>query len=159
MKLDAGPQVIALKDEAETGALGQALAERLSVGDVVYLKGDLGSGKSTLARALIRALTHADQEVPSPTFTLIQTYEGQGGLEIAHLDLYRLKTPDEAHEIGVFELQPEALTLIEWPENLGYLGFDDHLEISLDRPEDKAEGQTAGRIATLTPMGAFRYKD
>ena len=149
------PQDIALKDETATLSLGRALAESLRPGDVVYLSGDLGAGKSTLARALIRALTTPDEDVPSPTFTLIQTYDGHAAdgepISIAHLDLYRVTDPEEVYEIGLFDLEPRALILIEWPDKLGYLGFDDRLEISLD----KAAGD--GRVARLNPKGKFRF--
>jgi tRNA threonylcarbamoyladenosine biosynthesis protein TsaE len=146
-------QDIALEDETATLSLGQALAEVLKPGDVICLTGDLGAGKSTLARALVRALTTPDEDVPSPTFTLMQTYDGHTKdgetIQIAHLDLYRLQDPEEAYEIGLFDLGPEALILIEWPEKLEHLAFDDHLQISLD----KSGGD--GRLARLTPVGKF----
>jgi tRNA threonylcarbamoyladenosine biosynthesis protein TsaE len=106
-----------LADEAATRALGQAIAAGLRVGDVVCLSGPLGAGKSTLARALVRALTHPDEEVPSPTFTLVQFYEGRG-LKLAHFDLYRLEDPDEAYEIGLDEALEDGAVVIEWPERL-----------------------------------------
>ncbi|MDZ4374607.1 MAG: tRNA (adenosine(37)-N6)-threonylcarbamoyltransferase complex ATPase subunit type 1 TsaE, partial [Phenylobacterium sp.] len=91
-----------LPDEPATARLGAAVAARLGAGEAVCLTGPLGAGKSTLARALIRALTTPDEEVPSPTFTLVQFYEGPG-LTVAHFDLYRLSDPDEAYEIGLDE--------------------------------------------------------
>lgn len=145
-----------LSDEAATLRLGAELAPRLRAGDVVYLRGDLGMGKSSLARGLIRALTSPDQDVPSPTFTLMQAYEAPD-FDIAHLDLYRLTDPEEAYELGLDELLPSAVLLIEWPDRLGHLGFDDRLEISLEQA-DKTNSEDAGkgRIATITPMGRFR---
>ena len=106
-----------LADEAATAILGQAIARALRPGEAVCLSGPLGAGKSTLARALVRALTTSDEEVPSPTFTLVQLYEG-AQLKIAHFDLYRLTDPDEAYEIGLDEALDEGAAVIEWPERL-----------------------------------------
>lgn len=112
-----------LRTEADTLRFGAELGAQLKAGDVVYLAGDLGAGKSTLARGLIRSLTSPDQEVPSPTFTLVQTYEGRD-FDIAHFDLYRLETPEDIYETGLFDMTEDHLCLIEWPERLGHLGFD-----------------------------------
>ena len=106
-----------LDDEAATQRLGAALAQALQPGEAICLSGPLGAGKSTLARALIRARTSPDEDVPSPTFTLVQFYEGDG-LSIAHFDLYRLSDPDEAYEIGLDEALDEGAALIEWPQRL-----------------------------------------
>jgi tRNA threonylcarbamoyladenosine biosynthesis protein TsaE len=106
-----------LADEAATQGLGRALAAVLRPGDAVCLTGPLGAGKSTLARALIRALTSPDEEVPSPTFTLVQFYE-TAAFPLAHFDLYRLSDPDEAYEIGLDEALDHGVALIEWPERL-----------------------------------------
>ena len=84
-----------LPDEAATEAFGRRLAEQLRPGDTVGLSGGLGAGKTTLARAVIRALTHPDEEVPSPTFTLVQGYEGRA-FPVAHIDLYRVTSAAEA---------------------------------------------------------------
>lgn len=136
-----------LEDEAATARLGAAIARGLRPGEAVCLSGPLGAGKSTLARALIRALTAPDEDVPSPTFTLVQFYEG-AGLKIAHFDLYRLASPDEAYEIGLDEALDDGAAVIEWPERLqGHLPADRlDVEIAL-------EG--AGRVARLTPYGAW----
>ena len=106
-----------LPSEADTIALGNDLASALEVGDLVLLRGDLGAGKSTLARAVLRSLANDPAlEVPSPTFTLVQTYE-DGRLPAAHLDLYRLRDPGELEELGVEDMLSRGVVLVEWPEN------------------------------------------
>ena len=147
------PQTLHLSDEAATTALGGRIAPLLKAGDVVYLQGELGMGKSSLARAIIRTLTNPNQDVPSPTFTLMQTYEGPG-FEIVHLDLYRLKSPEESYELALDDALPHSVLLIEWPQRLGHLGFDDHLDIVLE--EAGNTDSKSGRNVTLTPQGRFR---
>lgn len=111
---------IMLPDEGATEDLGRFLAEFLVPGDLVALSGGLGGGKTTLARALIRELAGDPAlEVPSPTFTLIQPYEGRSGRPIVHADLYRLRSTDELVELGFDEMTDAAITLVEWPERLG----------------------------------------
>lgn len=113
------PLILMLPDEAATARLGAILADVLEPGAVVALAGDLGSGKSALARAAIRAATgDPDEEVPSPTFTLVQTYEARNGLWF-HFDLYRLENPEDALEVGVEDAFAEGISLIEWPDRLG----------------------------------------
>ena len=107
-----------LADEAATARFGEDVAAALWIGDVIALQGDLGAGKTALARAVIRALA-ADEtlDVPSPTFTLVQTYETR--LPVTHLDLYRLRSPAELDELGFAEQLAGSVTLIEWPERAG----------------------------------------
>ena len=138
-----------LPDEAATARLGAAIAAALRPGEAVCLSGPLGAGKSTLARALVRALTTPTEEVPSPTFTLVQFYEG-ARLNVAHFDLYRLTSPDEAYEIGLDEALDDGAAVIEWPERLeGHLPPDRlDIEISLG-------GDSEGRQARLVPHGAW----
>ncbi len=156
MKFDLSqPHVIPLPDEAATTALGAAIAPHLRRGDVVYLTGDLGMGKSTLARGLVRALTHTTQDVPSPTFTLIQSYDTPG-FELLHLDLYRLEDPEETRELGLDEALNDGVLLIEWPDRLGHLGFDARLDIVLEQSDNTNLPGGTGRIARLTPQGRFR---
>lgn len=141
-----------LADEAATGRLGQAVAAQLRPGEAVCLTGPLGAGKSTLARALVRALTTPDEEVPSPTFTLVQFYEG-ARLAVAHFDLYRLSDPDEAYEIGLDEALDAGAAVIEWPERLEGRLPPDRLDIEIGLAED------GGRTARLTPHGAWEGRD
>jgi tRNA threonylcarbamoyladenosine biosynthesis protein TsaE len=112
---------ILLPSDAHTTALAQALAPHLGAGDVLALWGEIGAGKSHFARGLIRARLAAmgrDEDIPSPTFTLVQTYDA-GDLEIWHSDLYRLTSPDEVLELGLDDAFDGALCLIEWPDRLG----------------------------------------
>lgn len=106
--------------EARTAALGRALAALARPGDVLLLEGPVGAGKSHLARAFIRARAHdPGAEVPSPTFTLVQTYpDAQTGGEVWHADLYRLSDPGELAELGLDEAIDRAICLIEWPDRL-----------------------------------------
>jgi tRNA threonylcarbamoyladenosine biosynthesis protein TsaE len=146
------PQTLSLPDEAATQALGRAVAAALRAGEAVCLFGPLGAGKSTLARALIRALTTPDEDVPSPTFTLVQFYEG-ARLNVAHFDLYRLSSPDEAYEIGLDEALDEGAAVIEWPERLEGRLPRDRLDVEIAPSE--AGGGGEGRRARLTGHGAW----
>lgn len=104
-------------DAGLTTALARALAPELRAGDTVLLDGPVGAGKSHFARALIRArLDNPDEDVPSPTFTLVQTYDGDP--PIWHSDLYRLTDPAEIDELGLLDALPEAIALIEWPDRM-----------------------------------------
>lgn len=110
--------VRALPDSAATEALGAELAPllRRQPGGMIWLEGDLGAGKTTLARALLRALG-VQGAVRSPTYTLVEPYELEGGLRILHLDLYRLAEPEELYGLGVLdEAPPAAWWLVEWPQ-------------------------------------------
>lgn len=102
----------------DTARLGRWLATCLRPGDTVLLQGPIGSGKSHLARSVIQSWLGRLEEVPSPTFTLVQTY-GEGANEIWHADLYRLSHPDEVIELGLEDAFGRAICLIEWPERLG----------------------------------------
>lgn len=108
--------------------LGAAIARRLTPGDAVLLQGDLGAGKTTLARAILEALGH-EGETPSPTFTLLQSYALT--LPVAHLDLYRLKRPEEIEELGLDDALAEGAALIEWPEQAEAHMPDDALRVAL----------------------------
>ena len=136
-----------LEDEAATARLGAAIARVLQAGESVCLSGPLGAGKSTLARALVRALTTPQEDVPSPTFTLVQFYEGPR-LKVAHFDLYRLTSADEAYEIGLDEALEDGAAVIEWPERL-----EGHLPP--DRLDVEIALQVTGREARLVSHGSW----
>lgn len=121
---------VVLADEAGTRSRAALLAGHVARGDVIALEGTLGMGKTAFARALINALPGPEEEVPSPTFTLVQTYE-RGDLDICHFDLYRLETPMDAYELGIEDAFFDAVSLIEWPEKLGTLLPDGHLKVTL----------------------------
>jgi tRNA threonylcarbamoyl adenosine modification protein YjeE len=120
---------IDLPHEAATAALAARIAAAAHPGDVIALKGDLGAGKTSFARAFIRA-RGGDEAVPSPTFTLVQTYDLPGGM-VWHFDLYRLRSAEEAWELGVEDAFRDGISLIEWPERLGSLLPRRHLLVAL----------------------------
>jgi tRNA threonylcarbamoyladenosine biosynthesis protein TsaE len=118
MKTGAPSPVLLLPDAAHTVALGAAIGAYFKVGDLICLGGPLGAGKTTLARGVIAAWTGREEDVPSPTFSLVQTYEGERG-QLWHCDLYRLDGPGETLELGLDDAWTQAATLIEWPDRLG----------------------------------------
>ncbi|MDJ0946955.1 MAG: tRNA (adenosine(37)-N6)-threonylcarbamoyltransferase complex ATPase subunit type 1 TsaE [Kiloniellales bacterium] len=143
-----------LDDRAATEALARRVAPLLRAGDLVALWGDLGSGKTSFARALIGALPAADpaaepEEVPSPTFTLVQIYDRRPA-PVWHFDLYRIRDPEEVLELGFEQALAEAVSLVEWPERLGALLPEDRLDLRLDfGPAPEA------RVARLEGHGAW----
>jgi tRNA threonylcarbamoyladenosine biosynthesis protein TsaE len=140
---------LALADEGATAALAARLARLARRGDLIALAGELGCGKTSFARAFIRALTDPAEEVPSPTFTLVQAYDSSAG-PIWHFDLYRLTRPEEVLELGVEEALGDGIVLVEWPDRLGSLLPREHLLLTL------AAGPTPGaRIAALEPSAAW----
>lgn len=122
--------------ETETIAAAIAFAATIKPRDIILLNGDLGMGKSVFSRAVIRALTGSpDLDVPSPTFTLVQTYEAPIG-DIWHFDLYRLKDPEELYEIGWEDALTSGTILIEWPERLDYLTPQKTITVTLTQGEN-----------------------
>lgn len=119
-----------LPDDAATTGLGHALAHLLQAGDTVLLSGGIGAGKTHLSRAFIQAKLGRAEDVPSPTFTLVQTYEAET-CEIWHADLYRLSHPDEVLELGLEAAFEHGICLIEWPDRLGDLVPKSALKITL----------------------------
>ena len=136
--------ISALPSEAATAHLGEAIAAVLAPGDCVLLEGGLGAGKSALARAILRGLA-ADPalDVPSPTFTLVQSYDiahpAHGRFTASHFDLWRLSGPDGLEELGWDDAR-EGVVLVEWPERLGALRPDRALGVQLE-PGDAAEAR------------------
>jgi tRNA threonylcarbamoyladenosine biosynthesis protein TsaE len=134
-----------LPDLAAMQALGQRIAAQLRAGDVVALSGGLGAGKTTLARAIIAALGH-NGEVPSPSFTIIETYDPPAlRLPLVHADFYRLDDPAEAEELGLDDYRTGAAMIAEWPDLAG--GFTHEpgcLSITL-------EIRDSGRLAIVEP--------
>src|SRR3954462_13843681 len=145
---------IALVDAAATENLGAPLAGALRPGEAVCLYGPLGAGKTTLARGLIRALTAPDEDVPSPTFTLVQLYAAPA-FPIAHFDLYRLTRGEEAFELGLDEALEDGVAVIEWPERLEGRLPPDRLDIVLTIPSDG----TTGRVARLVGHGSWAGRE
>jgi tRNA threonylcarbamoyladenosine biosynthesis protein TsaE len=114
----------------ETANLARLLSPNLASGDTVLLSGPVGAGKTHFARAFIKSLLVSDEDVPSPTFTLVQTYDTRCG-EVWHADLYRLSEEQEIVELGLSDAMIDAICLIEWPDRLGSYVPDDALHISL----------------------------
>ncbi|WP_395073467.1 tRNA (adenosine(37)-N6)-threonylcarbamoyltransferase complex ATPase subunit type 1 TsaE [Hyphococcus sp.] len=121
---------VALADELATRVLGAGLAPVLRDGDIVCLEGDLGAGKSTIARAIIGALTDVS-DAPSPTFTLVETYEADK-FNLWHFDLYRLDAASDVWELGLEEALDNGVLLVEWPDRIAGLLPNSALTISLD---------------------------
>ena len=143
---------IVLPDEAATEALARIVAEELAPGDLLTLSGGLGAGKTTFGRALVRILVgNASLEVPSPTFTLMQVYEGLRS-SVVHADFYRLGGAPELVELGWEETTDGAIALAEWPERVADGLKADRLDIAL---EIEPRAGTQGRVATLTGFGEF----
>ena len=121
-----------LATESETSALAAEVAHAARAGDVIALRGELGSGKTSFARGFIRSLGSGDEEVPSPTFTLVEVYEFPGGKPaVWHFDLYRLAKCEDVYELGFEEALGGAILLIEWPERLGTLLPRERLDLEL----------------------------
>ena len=128
-----------LPDEAASIRFGDALARSLPPSATIFMHGDLGAGKTVFARAFVRALCGADTEVPSPTFTLVQTYDAIDGRELFHFDLYRLEKPDEALELNIDDAFADGISLIEWPERLGSFLPPNHLELALNYGDTESQ--------------------
>lgn len=127
--------------EQDTVNIARTLACTLKPGDMICLQGNLGAGKTVFARALIRALCGDDtMDVPSPTFTLVETYELPDDQTLWHFDLYRLEEPEEIYELGWEEaLSTDAIMVVEWPERLGGLTPQNHINIHINTDPDSPD--------------------
>jgi tRNA threonylcarbamoyladenosine biosynthesis protein TsaE len=138
--------VVDLPDETATAALAARIAALAVPGDIIALRGDLGTGKTAFARAFIQACGNQD-EVPSPTFTLVQIYDA-GPTVIWHFDLYRIRAPEAAWELGIEDAFIAGISLIEWPERMGPLLPDRRLELGFafgDEPGARRIGIDPGK--------------
>ncbi len=142
---------LALPDVGATDALAARLARVIEPGDTLLLSGQLGAGKTHLARAMIRALLgpgKASEPVPSPTFTLVQTYATPKG-EVWHADLYRLGVPGEIPELGLEEAMGSAICLVEWPDRLAPAWPRGAALLHLDRrPDDSRHARLLAAAPT-----------
>ncbi|WP_163847865.1 tRNA (adenosine(37)-N6)-threonylcarbamoyltransferase complex ATPase subunit type 1 TsaE [Pseudooceanicola aestuarii] len=136
---------IDLPDATATCDLARRIAPRLRPGDCLLLVGDVGAGKTHFARCLIRTLLTEAEDIPSPTFTLVQEYDGHSGA-IWHADLYRLTDPAEVIELGLEDAFRTAICLVEWPDRLGDLAPADAMTLTLRPPP----GDPDARQLTLT---------
>lgn len=147
---DPGAEAILLADEEATAALGARIGQELEPGDLVALHGEIGAGKTSLARAVLRArLGDPGLEVPSPTFTLVQSYDAPNG-SVVHVDLYRLDREEDLVELGYEEWRDNAAILVEWPERAPTLLDRPRLDVALS-----VDPETGGRRAILSGESAL----
>jgi tRNA threonylcarbamoyladenosine biosynthesis protein TsaE len=136
--------------EKETRSFGKHLAQALKAGDIIGLFGELGTGKTTLVKGIAQGLKVKRPSVHSPTFTLMNIYEGR--LPLFHFDLYRLDDEKEIDRIGCNEFFYDAgVSVIEWAEKLGHLLPKEYLHIELKHKQDNQ------RILKISPRGE-RYR-
>ncbi len=145
--------MIDLPDEAATARLAARLAARAKKGDVIALSGPFGSGKTSFARAFIRARGLDAPEVPSPTFMLVEVYDGGAGPPVWHFDLYRIEKPDELRELGLEDALSEGICLIEWPERLGEFAIAERLDFALAMGKHESE-----RVAHLSGSSSWQKR-
>lgn len=125
------PQDVYAANEAQTCALARRLAGQITAPATLCLDGALGAGKSVFARAFLRALG-VEGDIPSPTFTLVQTYHAQG-LEIWHMDAYRIAQPQDAQELGILDAFDSAICVIEWPGKIADILPESRLDLFIER--------------------------
>ena len=131
------PLKLTLNSPQVTADTAARMSSALQPGDTILLEGTIGSGKTHFARALIQSVLAVPEDVPSPTFTLVQVYETRNG-EIWHTDLYRLTSVEEIEELGLTEAFDTSICLVEWPEKLGQLTPDSALLIQfVTDPDDQ----------------------
>jgi len=129
------PVTCTLPSPEETADFAIHIAKALGPGDCLLLEGPIGAGKTHFARHLIQSLMKMPEDVPSPTFTLVQTYDVSSG-ELWHADLYRLSSLDEIEELGLTEAFDTAICLVEWPDRLAELTPDHALRLSFVLDKD-----------------------
>lgn len=149
-----------LDNEEDTRLSAETLSRYLRTGDIIALDGTLGAGKTVFARALINAMPGEVEDIPSPTFTLVQTYQ-RGDNEVWHFDLYRLEDPEDAFELGIEDAFADAISLIEWPDKLGIFLPKKHLRIILaqDGESDTRSLQVIGDEAWRARLANFLDSD
>lgn len=123
-------QIIHLSDPEATASLAKLLGSKLCAGDIILLSGPVGAGKTHFARVLIQSILTHPEDIPSPTFTLVQTYDTTRG-ELWHSDLYRVNSDTEIDELGLLEAFETAICLVEWPDRLGPMCPENALTIDL----------------------------
>lgn len=141
---------IEISDEAALARLAGRVAALAGPGDLIALEGDLGAGKTSFARAFINALQDEPEDVPSPTFTLVQQYETRAGT-VLHADLYRIADRSETEALGLIDALGDAILLVEWPDRLPSVRAAGRLTVRLDfgpAPDS--------RLATLTGAGRWQ---
>ncbi len=147
-------RVCALPDAAASLRLGAAVAASARAGDLIALHGGLGAGKTTFARGFLRG-RGVTEDVPSPTFTLVQIYEPHSG-PVWHCDLYRIDRPEDIRELGIEEALDEAVVLVEWPDRMDPLPPVPRLDIRLSfagagrRARLQAHGEWTTRLPAMT---------
>lgn len=144
-----------LSSAEATADLARNVAPLLQPGDVLLLEGGIGAGKTHFARSLIQSLLLEPEDVPSPTFTLVQVYDGES-CEIWHSDLYRLSDPDEAVELGLEEAFETAICLVEWPDRLADLTPQSALNLTFAVAEEGSRDLT---LSWQDARWAERLKD
>jgi tRNA threonylcarbamoyl adenosine modification protein YjeE len=136
---------IIANSEAETVQVARGIAADLAAGSVIYLHGDLGMGKSVFARGLVRSLCgDEDMEVPSPTFTLVQVYDGAAdfdGVPVYHFDLYRIEDEEEIFELGWEDALREGIVIVEWPSKLGAYMKRPSMDVTLKHVDGAADAR------------------
>lgn len=138
-----------LMDEASLRGFGASIASHLQAGDVLALTGGLGAGKTTFSRGVIQALLGA-VEVPSPTYTLVQSYTCPN-YELWHCDLYRLEAPEDVLELGLVDMEADIVSLIEWPDKMGGYLSPQALRVHIDLYE-------AGRKISLSGLESWAVR-
>ena len=148
-----------LPDLRVTQRFGGLLAADLRAGDVIALSGDLGVGKSALARSVIQAVDPSEDDVPSPTYTLVQQYALADGTPLWHLDLYRIEKPEDAMALGLDDAFIDAVCLIEWPDRLKK--FLPQFNLSVHLRADDTAAHSSFRLADVTapPKWVDRIND